>query len=282
MTNEPANILNISDARAKRSDFAAHTGFDTAGSYLKSVREQKGMPLETVSERTHIKIEHLRGIETGDLSLLPPRAYVSGFVKTYAAFLGLEPGPIVSRFREDVGLEKPGPVDSKGFETAEQREDLEKKDMSLLVVLAVLVFIFWCAWQVVAPRDAIMPTESLPDGFPAAPVAPQSEAVLDATADPASSPDGSDIPAALTETITPIYPRFCEAGADPVETVEVSFNITADGRVAGARVLSSSDDCFERAALNAIKRWRFRPRTVNDIARPTYDQVHTFRFNRPA
>ena len=238
--------------------------------------------MEAISERTHIKVDHLRGIENGDLSLLPARAYVSGFVKTYAEFLDLEAPPIVARFREDVGLEKPVPVDPKGFETAEDRNSLDQGEMSLWGVLAVLAFILWCSWQIVRP-GAVDGDVATPAGFPPPPVAEETEAILDPLADPArTATSGDDIPARLITEITPVYPRMCELRSDDVETVEATFNITADGRVAGARVLSSSNSCFDRAAINALKRWRFEPRRVDGRPRPSYDQVKAFRFNRPA
>ncbi|MEO0673479.1 MAG: helix-turn-helix domain-containing protein, partial [Pseudomonadota bacterium] len=143
-----ADIFDMEEARARRQDFSSHAGFDTAGAYLRDVREASGLTLDDISTRTHIREQHLRGIETGDLSLLPARAYVSGFVKTYAEMLGLDAAPIVARFREDVGLTKPETIDPKSFETAETRAETEKKDMSFLGVVAVIAFILWCSWQV--------------------------------------------------------------------------------------------------------------------------------------
>lgn len=291
-----AEILDMEAARARRQDFSAHTGFDTAGAYLREMREKSGYTLSDISERTHIREQHLRGIETGDLSLLPARAYVSGFVKTYAEVLDLDAGSIVARFREDVGLTTPAPVDPKGFETAKARADMEKRDMSFWAVIAVLAFILWCSWQVMeaktrndAARNVATPAPSSaqrPNASTAARVitalSPQSMAIFDPLADRPLADDDGIIIAHITERIEPVYPRLCEGQSNPQETVETSFNITADGRVAGERVIASSNSCFERAALNALKRWRFAPQQIDGRAQASYDQVFTFVFKQPA
>lgn len=278
-----ADILNMEEARAKRQDFAASTGFDTAGAYLKDVREAKALTIEDVSLVTHIREDHIRGIESGDLSILPPRAYVSGFIKTYADYLGLDSGPIVIRFKEDVGLLEPEKLDAAKFEAAEALADAERKEMSLWAVLGVIAFILWCAWQILVPSDPVTVSQT-PEGFPPPPTDLTTPAVLDPLAVPPIGGQVAEdsISARITERVDPVYPRFCEARANPLESVEATFNISAAGRVAGVRILSSSNVCFERSSLNALKRWRFEPLKVNGSARPSYDQVVTLTFKKPA
>jgi protein TonB len=62
--------------------------------------------------------------------------------------------------------------------------------------------------------------------------------------------------------VAPDYPLA--ARRDGVEgAVEVEFTIGADGRVSEAQVVSASpEQVFDRAALNAVQRWRFDARTV--------------------
>ncbi len=282
MTGKSAEILNMEAARAKRQDFAANTGFDTAGAYLKGEREALGLSLEDVSKKTHIKTNHLNGIETGDLSLLPARAYVSGFVKTYAEHLGLDASPIVTRFKEDVGLITTVEVEASSFDVSDTVDELEPREMSLWAVIAILGFMFWCGWKIAIPQDATSPADQL-EGFPKPSLATVAPAIIDIDQQAIEVlQSDADLLARLVEKVTPIYPRLCEGRAAPNENVEISFNITADGRVAGTRVLSSTNACFERSALNAIKRWRFSPRMVEGVAQPSYDQVYRMGFKKPA
>ncbi|HNS86093.1 MAG TPA: energy transducer TonB, partial [Parvularculaceae bacterium] len=88
--------------------------------------------------------------------------------------------------------------------------------------------------------------------------------------------------AAIIERIEPVYPPGCEAGAAAIETIDIAFTVTPDGAVVSERVVASSNSCFDRAALNAVKRWRFSPRTIDGAPRPAFEQQANFRFDRPS
>lgn len=72
--------------------------------------------------------------------------------------------------------------------------------------------------------------------------------------------DGDVTPLVVVE---PQWPR--EALLNGIEGwVEVRFTIGPDGRVSNARVVASEPRrTFDRSALRAIERWRFRPRVVD-------------------
>ena len=53
-------------------------------------RENAGMTLEAVFERTRIRPEFLRGIEEGDYTDFPEPVYVKGFIRTYLKLIGAE------------------------------------------------------------------------------------------------------------------------------------------------------------------------------------------------
>lgn len=53
-------------------------------------RENLGMTLETVFDRTKIRPEYLKGIESGDYKNFPEVVYIKGFVRTYLKLIGSE------------------------------------------------------------------------------------------------------------------------------------------------------------------------------------------------
>ena len=56
----------------------------------------------------------------------------------------------------------------------------------------------------------------------------------------------------------PTYPSACQSrGLEGYAIVE--FDVTANGQVVNARIFDVSDRCFERAALNAIRSWKYQP-----------------------
>ncbi len=70
--------------------------------------------------------------------------------------------------------------------------------------------------------------------------------------------------------IPPQYPGRCHAAARPLETVVVEFDVTPEGTVINPRVVSTTNSCFNRAAISAVERWRYQPRVINQVAQPRF------------
>lgn len=62
--------------------------------------------------------------------------------------------------------------------------------------------------------------------------------------------------------VAPVYPgNMLAQGVNGVVLVE--FGISRDGRVVAPRVVISSDKRFEKAAIKAVKKFRYKPRVIN-------------------
>ncbi len=70
--------------------------------------------------------------------------------------------------------------------------------------------------------------------------------------------------------IPPQYPGRCQRTAREVETVLVEFDVTPEGTVINPRVVDSSNNCFNNAAMRAVERWRYQPRVVDEVAQPRF------------
>lgn len=268
--NGSADILDMEDARLRRRNGDSAARYSNAGAHLAAVREAQGLSLSEAASRIHIKEDQLAAIETIEVAALPARPYALGFVKAYSEFLGLDAAPIISRFKEDVGYAAPSvhPTAEK-FQAAQDAAQPASREMSLWSMAAIILFIIWCAWQIALPRDVAPLNES---GAP-----------VTATPDPVAAPVAPPvIELRIIDRVEPVYPRGCDAGAGPVETVEVMFNVTTAGRVVGEQVLRSSNACFQNAALNAVRRWTFEPHQVNGEVKAVYDQRRVFTFEQPS
>jgi transcriptional regulator with XRE-family HTH domain len=62
---------------------------DGIGDLLARERQQRGLSLEVVAAATRIRVGHLAAIERGDLEALPGPVYARGYVRGYAAYLGI-------------------------------------------------------------------------------------------------------------------------------------------------------------------------------------------------
>ncbi len=61
----------------------------TIGPFLKKERENLGIQLKNVVQSTKISLTNLENLESDNLDSLPDKAYVTGYVKSYAKLLGL-------------------------------------------------------------------------------------------------------------------------------------------------------------------------------------------------
>lgn len=72
---------------------------DTPGQCLKRRRDERGLSLEDVSRTTKISGAYLRAIEEDRYEVLPAELFAVGFLRQYAASVGLDPDDIVLRYR---------------------------------------------------------------------------------------------------------------------------------------------------------------------------------------
>lgn len=87
--------------------------------------------------------------------------------------------------------------------------------------------------------------------------------------------DGDALPVVK---VTPVYPaRAAERGIEGHVLVE--FTIDTLGRVADIAVVHADPrGVFDRAALKAVERFRYKPRVVNGIAIPVSGVQHLVSF----
>ncbi len=70
------------------------------GSTLTQARDRRALSLDTCAEATRIRSKYLIAMEENRFDSLPEPAYARGFLKTYAGFLGLDPGRLLDLYDE--------------------------------------------------------------------------------------------------------------------------------------------------------------------------------------
>ena len=68
------------------------------GDYLKSIRLEKGISLEEISNETKIREDNLLLIEKEDFDRLPSEVYIKGFLRAYAKSVGADEEEAVRRY----------------------------------------------------------------------------------------------------------------------------------------------------------------------------------------
>jgi cytoskeletal protein RodZ len=94
--------------------------------WLKQERELRDLGAEEIAASTKLTPAVIEALESGDEARMPPRAYVVGYLRSYAAAAGLDADEVVLRWQEAAG-DAPEPA-------ARQRRRL----LPVLAVAAVL------------------------------------------------------------------------------------------------------------------------------------------------
>jgi len=66
------------------------------GRILKERREELGYTLQAAEDETRIRKTYLDSLENNQFSELPGKVYVTGFIRVYARYLGLESNPLLA------------------------------------------------------------------------------------------------------------------------------------------------------------------------------------------
>ncbi|MSO75188.1 MAG: helix-turn-helix domain-containing protein [Alphaproteobacteria bacterium] len=70
---------------------------------LRMARQRAGHDLTDVARVLRIRSSNLEAIEAGRFESLPGPTYVTGFLRSYAEYLGLDRDEIMTRYREEIG-----------------------------------------------------------------------------------------------------------------------------------------------------------------------------------
>ena len=104
------------------------------GAELRDARRRLGVNLETAAGDLNIRADYLIGLERNDHAALPGLAYAIGFVRSYATYVGLDPGKMARRFREETS-KSPVKQDYTWLKPIEQ----SRFSRSLVLVLSLAI-----------------------------------------------------------------------------------------------------------------------------------------------
>ena len=79
------------------------------GDLLKNAREAKNLDYDTISRETTISVPYLLGLEEEDNGVFPGEAYMLGFLRNYADYLGLNSELLLAYYRNKKLQESPVP-----------------------------------------------------------------------------------------------------------------------------------------------------------------------------
>ncbi|RZJ05043.1 MAG: helix-turn-helix domain-containing protein, partial [Brevundimonas sp.] len=135
--------MAVETGRAPDGTGTGEGGVLTLGDGLREGRERSGRSLAELSAQTRIPVRYLRALEQNDFSILPTRAFSIGYVRSYAAALGLDEQEVVERFRR----ESPDPSVPLQAPVGVAFEDV-RRNSPRIIAGAVVVIIAVIGWNV--------------------------------------------------------------------------------------------------------------------------------------
>lgn len=165
MTQE--NSTKKRSASIEKSDVDSN---QSLGAYLQRERQKKQLTIKEVADATRIRPESLEALEAGNKNLLPVSVFTKGFVKIYAAHLGLNEAEILERFSTEWGSGENKPPEILSCETMAESSPLllSLRFYFLLFLIALLASLAYFFFQAdislspIAVSTVTTPSKQLP------------------------------------------------------------------------------------------------------------------------
>lgn len=128
---------------------------ETVGETLRRTRLAKKLELQDVAAYLCIRARFLEALENGNTKELPGDAYAQGFVRSYAAYLGLDADKTVAEYKREMsGRVAEAEADAERIEESES-ETLTPKPVVLILSLIVLITVFF-VWKGFHTNDPVV------------------------------------------------------------------------------------------------------------------------------
>ncbi|MDY0227030.1 MAG: DUF4115 domain-containing protein [Desulfomicrobium apsheronum] len=197
------------------------------GTALREGREQKGLTVEAVEEKTKIAPSVIIALEEGNSARFPHAVYARGFVRSYALLLGLDAQELCAHF----GREYPVPKDNDQSESHAPHIHVKMHDSGSVVttvrIAAILgiLLIGALGWYIF---------DHYRSQVPEAP-APVEEELTPPPAPPAEVLPSGSLPAPMTQMQEVAATPAEESAADTVATSGEALNATAEASIPAAQ-----------------------------------------------
>ncbi|MFQ6058138.1 MAG: helix-turn-helix domain-containing protein [Anaerolineae bacterium] len=212
------------------------------GQLLREARERKGVSPAEVEAATKIRQKYVIALEEGNYDQLPPGVYVRGFLRSLAAYLGLDAEEVIALYGKEVPQEA-APRPTRFLSQPLTTSSWLTPDLlaGIVLLLAIGVLGVWIFREYIAPLAQVTPTPTV-EAMASAPP-PTSTA----TAIP--SPTGT-----LQPQPTPTSPpsQALAAGSSPTQTVAIGLQALATTPSPTPQGITLQVEVTERAWLRVV------------------------------
>ncbi|MGH7308631.1 MAG: helix-turn-helix domain-containing protein [Candidatus Rokuibacteriota bacterium] len=186
------------------------------GSYLRELRQRRGLSLEELSRTTRVAPRYLEALEGDDLGALPGHVFARGFLRAYCQAMQTPPDEAIALYHRQTGTPLPSPA------TPGQRVESGARSRGTVLVSFVLLVVFGVALFAVAnvlqsARERASARPDTPADLEPAPEAPPTDRVAVVAPAPAAEvkpgPPGPQLPNATALPLPASPPKPAETPA---------------------------------------------------------------------
>ncbi|RYZ99673.1 MAG: helix-turn-helix domain-containing protein [Moraxellaceae bacterium] len=149
------------------SSSTASGGFTNAqrpGEYLRQIRLSQKRELRDISRELNIPERHLIALEADDYKVLPEPAFIKGFLRSYAKFLGANADKLIQRFDEiytsDTGLPTNHALDNSPLKALGRLQRGRKPRLGWLKWVVIALIALAMVWALVVGGRALFAGKS--------------------------------------------------------------------------------------------------------------------------
>lgn len=188
---------------------------ETVGALLRRTRLAQKQDLRDIASYLCIRYQFLQALEENRYKELPGEAYANGFVRSYAAYLGLDAADIISRYKREVAGQDRNERGRAGVDDDES-ENAAPAPKVLLTSLAALLVVYGM-WQAFSGEKEITPVEPeriesvtvVEDSYPL-PAETPTEAGREVEVAPENVPTALSVKPESVPPVPPVKPEYTE------------------------------------------------------------------------
>ncbi|HKP25627.1 MAG TPA: RodZ domain-containing protein [Dongiaceae bacterium] len=220
---------------------------------LRRRREEVGQDLAAISAVTHIKPVFLKAIEEGRRKDLPGTAYMIGYIRTYADYLGFDGNRLITDYHAELAGQRKW-IDKRAEPVEEPPAAISQIQANPVLVLGGVVIMALAAygvWSIVAgdrgETETVATDTPTEEAAPAEPV-PSEEPEATAAKPPAPSPTNAEASTGTEPTAEDAPPAAESTPAEAPPAAEDQVPPEADVASTGEEVVEESPPQQEAAA----------------------------------
>ena len=180
---------------------------ETVGTLLRKTRLAKKQDLQDIASYLCIRYQFLEALEESRYKELPGEAYAHGFIRSYAAYLGLDPAEIIARYKQEFFAHLQEEKRILGI-SEEEPENMIPAPKVLLLSLVLLVAAYGI-WQISSKDEEIIPVEPL-SSMESITVVDQSYPLVEETtiSDSAVAENKTESQSVVVPPVPPVKPEY--------------------------------------------------------------------------